>query len=83
MKRTRIPILAALVLLVALLLSGCGLVDRVMGWIGLGDEGDPEIRAVYDAYATYTSAAGETPLDYATWLASIKGERGESGALNR
>ena len=82
MKRTKIILITALVLLMATMLSGCALVDRVMGWVGLGDKGDPEIRAVYDAYATYTAAAGAEPLDYASWLASIKGERGESVSVS-
>ena len=78
MKKIKFLVLTALMLSMVLMLSGCGLVDRVMGWFGMGDEGDPAIRAVYDSYAAYTSAAGEEPLDYETWLASIKGERGES-----
>ena len=79
MDKTKILILVVICLLTVIMLSGCGLVDRVTGFFGRGEpEGDPQIRAVYDAYVTYTSAAGDEPLDYATWLASIKGERGES-----
>ena len=80
MKTMKFLILVALMLSMVLALSGCGLVDRVKGWLGMGDteEGDPAIRAVYDSYVAYTTAAGGEPLDYATWLAGIKGERGES-----
>ena len=78
MKAMKFLILAALMLSMVLALAGCGLVDRVMGLLGMGEEeGDPAIRAVYDSYVAYTTAAGGDPLDYATWLAGIKGERGE------
>ena len=77
MKKIRFLIVTVLLLSMVLALSGCGLMDRVMGLFG-GDEGDPAIRAVYDSYAAYMSAAGEEPLSYEAWLESIKGERGES-----
>ena len=79
MKTMKFLILTVLVLSMMLALAGCGLADRVMGLFGTADaEGDASVRAVYDSYAAYMSAAGEEPLDYATWLESIKGERGES-----
>ena len=82
MKETKILILLAVCVLMVTVLSGCGLWNKVTGWLGLGDEADPAIRAVYDAYAEYTAAAGEEPLDYEAWLASIKGERGESVSVS-
>ena len=44
------------------------------------DEGDPEIRAAYDAYAQYMKAEGKEPLDYESWIADIKGDKGDTGA---
>ena len=49
------------------------------------DSGDlpPEqqnaIEQVYDSYVEYATAQGQTPLDYETWLATIKGATGAQG----
>ena len=49
------------------------------------DSGDlpPEqqnaIEQVYDSYVEYATAQGQTPLDYETWLATIKGATGAKG----
>ena len=40
---------------------------------------DPQIEAIYNLYAERAQAAGEEPLSYEDWLASIKGEKGEQG----
>ncbi len=37
---------------------------------------DPQIYAVYKAYADYAQNNNETPLSYEEWLKSIRGERG-------
>lgn len=38
-----------------------------------------EIEQIYASYAEYTRAAGETPLTYEAWLATIKGQDGADG----
>ena len=41
---------------------------------------EDQIRTVYAAYVAHAAEAGTTPLDYDTWLATIKGEKGDTGA---
>ena len=38
-----------------------------------------EIQKVYDLYVKNVSASGEVPLSYEEWLATIKGEKGDTG----
>jgi len=38
-----------------------------------------EIERVYDSYVEYAAAQGQAPLDYETWLATIKGATGMQG----
>ena len=40
---------------------------------------ETEIERVYAQYVVYAQAAGEEPLSYEEWLASIKGEKGDKG----
>ena len=45
----------------------------------LPPEGQNAIEQVYDSYVEYATAQGQTPLDYETWLATIKGATGAQG----
>lgn len=42
-------------------------------------QGDEQIRAIYQLYVKNAESKGETPKDYDTWLATIKGEKGDPG----
>ncbi len=41
---------------------------------------ETEIEKVYAQYVIYAQAEGQTPLSYEEWLATIKGEKGDTGA---
>lgn len=41
--------------------------------------GDEQIREIYQLYVKNAESNGETPKDYETWLASIKGQKGDPG----
>ena len=44
------------------------------------EEGEQtQIEKIYAQYVVYTESAGEVPLSYEDWLATIKGEKGEQG----
>ena len=43
------------------------------------EDDDSEIRNIYNLYVQNARNAGETPLSYEEWLASIKGEKGDPG----
>ena len=43
------------------------------------NEQDAQILAVYNLYVANAEQAGQTPLTYEEWLASIKGEKGDKG----
>jgi len=45
-----------------------------------GDEGEEEIRAIYESYVIAVTASGETPLSYDEWLKTVKGDKGDTGA---
>ena len=54
----------------------------VLGLTACGNEGDnrnPQIVAVYNAYVANANEKGSTPLSYEEWLKSIKGEKGDKG----
>ena len=42
-----------------------------------------DIEKVYAQYVIHAEAAGEEPLSYEEWLATIKGEKGDKGAYCR
>ena len=70
------------------LLALAGVSAFALGMVACGDDstGDTttptqktEIEQVYDSYVEYATANGQTPLDYETWLATIKGATGAQG----
>ncbi|MDD5932958.1 MAG: InlB B-repeat-containing protein [bacterium] len=44
------------------------------------DTRDPEIVEIYNAYVKNAEENGVTPISYDEWFASIKGEKGDTGA---
>jgi hypothetical protein len=55
-------------------------------WVDQGDMRGPQGTAgldAYQVYATATAAGGQTPLDQASWLLSLKGATGDVGATGR
>ena len=75
----RKKILSALLFLTCMLCAGlafgaCGGKNS-----SVAQQGDEQIKAVYEQYAVYVEAQGQTPLSYEEWLATIKGEKGENG----
>ena len=72
-NRKRLLTLALLCMAVAFFVLGltaCG---------NKGDNRDPQIVAVYNAYVANANEKGSTPLSYEEWLKSIKGEKGDKG----
>lgn len=43
------------------------------------DDGDPQIKAIYNQYVVYAESQGSTALSYEDWLNSIKGANGTNG----
>lgn len=55
-------------------------------WVDQGDMRGPQGTQgldAYQVYATAAAAAGQTPLDQASWLISLKGDKGDIGATGR
>lgn len=43
------------------------------------DNGDPQIKAIYNQYVAYAESQGSSALSYEDWLNSIKGANGTNG----
>ena len=68
--------------LLTLALLCAALAFSVLGLTACGNKGDnrdPQIVAVYNAYVANANENGTTPLSYEEWLKSIKGEKGDKG----
>ena len=87
--KNRNKFLAMLFLCASMGLAACSLPGGNGGPSGQGGSGgessqkqnsrDPQIEAIYNLYAERAQAAGQEPLSYEEWLASIKGEKGDPG----
>ena len=70
--------------LLVLFLSVCFATTSAIAFIGCNSNQDDknetsQIEQIYTQYVAYAQDAGEEPLSYEEWLASIKGEKGDQG----
>lgn len=71
-KRIAIVAIFALILVLSLMFTACD-------FPGEGG-GNNDFFQEYTMYKAYAEENGITPLDYETWLKTIKGEKGDDGA---
>ncbi len=68
-------------------LAALGVLSGTLGLVACGGNDSTlssgevtEIEKVYAQYVVYAQAEGQTPLSYEEWLATIKGDKGDTGA---